>query len=314
MVEKSYRLWRSCEEDALAIDEIMTRALPHLPRPLPGSTLMVTSRLIQGIEDGAWLALDENKPIGVVIVSLLPDPRTPRIAGGVLPEYQRKGVGRQLLENALNAISSCSVDGIRAQWFNSNARSSTFMQHARFEIRDRIFWSQFDLSSPNPARAVEAFRRVDGDGIRICDAVTFKTLREDWAEAWWRLSMGALRDIPSDIPVVEIPFETFRAQLLAPDKVLPLTLFALDGVNPVGEITLMRQSEANFNIQTTCVERGYRRRGISLALKSSVMNLARSHGGVRLTTQNHQRNPMLMINRSLDFKHLDTQIDGYRAT
>ena len=84
-----------------------------------------------------------------------------------------------------------------------------------------------------------------------------------------------------------------------------LALLALDSMKPVGFLSLGKLLDGKMNINYTGVQKHYRRRGVSLALKVEATELAKRLGAKVLTTQNHEENPMLKLNRTLGFRHVD---------
>ena len=133
----------------------------------------------------------------------------------------------------------------------------------------------------------------------------FALLRDDWDHAWWALTNDTAKDIPSREPFRAIPFEEWQMFMAPPHTDRSLALLALDGIEPVGFLSLGKLLNDKMNINYTGVQKRYRRRGVSLVLKVQATTLAKQLGARVLTTQNHEENPMLKLNRALGFRHAD---------
>ena len=85
------RTWQPCLDDSRALNEVLLAAKPRLSRMSPEAELSRTSRLIEGIEEGALLAFEGEKPVGAVILSILRSPEVAILMGGVKPGVCGRG-------------------------------------------------------------------------------------------------------------------------------------------------------------------------------------------------------------------------------
>ena len=91
------------------------------------------------------------------------------------------------------------------------------------------------------------------------------------------------------------------------------TRIAVKGDRLVGVLNLNLPKGGKFNIQNTAVVSDLRRMGISTALKVAAVRFALEQGGTHLVTQNHERNPMLQLNRRFGFQPVDVHLDGLKS-
>ena len=138
------RTWQPCLDDSRALNEVLLAAKPRLSRMSPEAELSRTSRLIEGIEEGALLAFEGEKPVGAVILSILRSPEVAILMGGVKPGVCGRGLGRRLLEMAEQAARERSCSQLRARWFQSNTRAVSFVHAAGFTRKDLMLWSRFE--------------------------------------------------------------------------------------------------------------------------------------------------------------------------
>ena len=310
MKDIELRPWKRGIEDATHLTRIMLACKPQQPAAPPKVASKQMWQMVKGIEEAAQFAMWKGEPVGSVALSTFANPRLARMGGGVIPAVQGRGIGRKLLEFALEVARRHGCESVRSQWFSSDPRAVSFTREAGFLEKDIVFWSTFDLETPLPKWAYGKGERLENENIRIITGDEFEKVREDWDRAWWRLVMDSMKDVPSTIPFQEIPFETYRPFLDLPYLDRKLSLVALDGKEMAGLLSLKRDKGNRFNIQTTNVSNSYRRRGISTALKCAGIERIRSLGGQELLTQNHEHNPMYSLNKALGFVHRDTHIDG----
>ena len=160
---------------------------------------------------------------------------------------------------------------------------------------------------PNWAR--EKLKHVDQGPLDFMGGHEFENLRSDWDRAWWQLVMDTAVDIPSRGGPTTVPFEQWRSYMDASQTDRSQTILAVDGLEPVGVISLSRSPHGKMNINYTGVASNHRRKGLSTALKIKAMILAKTLGARTLVTQNHQDNPMLALNQRLGFVRFDAMTE-----
>ena len=135
---------------------------------------------------------------------------------------------------------------------------------------------------------------------------------KNWDYLWWNYQMKVLQDIPSTIPIQPISFERWRSYLEPPFLNRNHALIVMENDSMVALMCLSNLQDDFINIDHTSVARGYRRRGISTFLKCKAIELAQKSGAKTLRTQNHEGNPMYMLNQAFGFEYTETHIDGIK--
>lgn len=307
------RQWQPCLEDAQMLYDVTSAAKP-LESPLsPELTLKRLPKIIEGIEEGALLALEGGRAVGAVLLSMFPDPEVAYMRGGVHPDAQGRGVGRALLERAASIAQAKGCKRMRAPWSLSDQRSARFMTAGGFEPVDHMFWSSFNTAQTISGWALAKESAALNAGVRVLSGSEFESVRPDWDRVWWRHLMDCMQDVPMEIPFKEIPFETWRPLIDPPFMDRARVLVALDQDVMVGLMYLGHLKRGRVNIDHTSVSRAYRRRGISTMIKCEAIRRVRASGAQELTTQNHEDNPMFNLNRALGFQHIATFADGFKS-
>jgi len=110
------------------------------------------------------------------------------------------------------------------------------------------------------------------------------------------------RDIPAADAVEIGTFDDWRAHELSSQALRDCSFVAVSGGKVVGYATLHAGDNHEGHHAMTGVVRGWRRRGVALALKQAQIDAARRHGLRRLRTANAIENPMLQVNERLGYR------------
>ena len=102
MAALEFRPWKQGLEDAMILNRIMSACMPQQPHSSPEDTFTRMWQMIEGMEEAAQFALWDGEPVGTVALSTFRNPVQARMGGGVIPSAQGRGIGRQLLEKALD--------------------------------------------------------------------------------------------------------------------------------------------------------------------------------------------------------------------
>ena len=228
--------------------------------------------------------------------------------GAVDPSHWGHGIGRTLFdEMILKAKTYSEQDTLEATVFSSCLRGLQFLTKNGFVESDRLHWLERRIDQPFSDWVVskkEALFNCNRN-IKILVGTEFEQLRPDWDRAWWDLKTACDKDIPSDTPFEEIPFEDGRHYLEEPFCNRAHALIAVEGLNPVGILNLGTVDKGIINLNYTGVAASHRRQGVSLAMKVQCFELAKSLGAHTISTQNHSHNPMLSLNKQLGFQERD---------
>jgi len=213
----------------------------------------------------------------------------------VEPEYQGRGIGRELLSMAEAAgrnfgprllTTKARDDMPRERRFLEAAGYSAFenMRGVTLDLRTfswgaarkpiaLLSWRDIGDSPANRAKLYQLYRETDKDspGIDVWGMPDF----ENWETGIFNASW-------------------YRAEAL---------LVALEGDEWVGMSIVGPMEDGEWTTDYTGVLPAYRGRGIATELKLAGIELARREGGVRLNTFNDELNgPMRAINEKLGFK------------
>ena len=104
--------------------DVMAEATPIAPPSPPEISLQRITTMSKGFEEGLMLALDGNRPVGVLFLSTFRDLEVAAMTGGVRPDAQRRGVGRVLLQRGLNSSSQGMQTHVRELVSLRSARCS----------------------------------------------------------------------------------------------------------------------------------------------------------------------------------------------
>ena len=300
--------WDRSLEETIQILEIMYLGYPLSPRFSPEDQLIMLKKGIEGFEDSFYCARTSQGIVGYIAVGQN-QARQPVLSCSVLPEMRRQGIGEALFARVIKDIRRGQHKVLNSLVFASSHGGIAFMKKHDFQEIDRVSWTSRPLSTPWPEWALAKVHDIQKSEIRVINGVELEHLRNDWAEAWWKLQTGILRDVPSVVPFSETPFEKWKAYIDPPFTYRDHVLFAVLGRELIGSLRLGDLKNDKMNINHTGTSRDYRRRGVSLLLKYKAFELARNKGARFITTQNHRSNPMLALNIKLGFSVQDEAID-----
>ena len=230
------------------------------------------------------------------------DPHRFSIWIGVLPERQRRGIGTALYERLAADFEALRATAIRAGARENQEASIAFLEHRGFRELHRSWESRLDLTSFDPARFADHANPPEG--------IEFTTLAREIAEDPERLRAAhdfvnrVVPDAPHIDPPTHPPFESFRENVLGPWGLPEGYFIAKDGDMYVGQSNLSRSDAKPEELHTgfTGVLRGYRGRGIAMALKVRAITFAKERGYKSVRTWNSTLNAaMVGINMRLGF-------------
>ena len=299
------------ESIALEFRALLEVALPQAPLTKPKDTLAAFKMMTAGYEDCLFLAERSGVIVGFVMLMRGPSPELARPMGGVLPTEQRAGIGTQLWQRMLTELKKYPlVKRLQCRTFGSLASSRSFLEHMGGVNTERVYWLERPLDEALSVELQAKLDRLKSSSIKVISAQDFITIRPDWDRVWWKLETEASRDIPTSLGVMQPSFEEWRDAMNTFTPDLNEILIAIDGAEPVGVMKLRQIKEGCININFTAVAATHRRRGISSLLKYESIQLARSLGAERLSTQNHSTNTSIInANLSFGFREQDQMLD-----
>ncbi len=93
------------------------------------------SRYIERNPDTSFVAISEDKFVGVILAGH--DGRRGFIYHtAVLPEYRKQGIGKQLVEEALDALKKQGISKVALLAFSANELGNRFWESMGFESRE----------------------------------------------------------------------------------------------------------------------------------------------------------------------------------
>jgi RimJ/RimL family protein N-acetyltransferase len=220
----------------------------------------------------------------------------------VLPEFQRRGVGKMLYQTILNYLEPSPLRELKAQAREDNHAAIAFLQQHGFREVWRRFQSTLETANFDFAPYDGLEKKLEGNGIRI---VTYPELETDpeHDRKLFELDMELFEDIPMGEALVKPSFERWKADQLEPERVLKEAYFVAvqDGVY-VGQSTLWTDGPRLLTAMTG-VRRSHRGVGLALALKLCGIRYAKDHGDKEIMTMNDAPNTaMIGINEKLGFQ------------
>lgn len=122
--DEVYTLWMSCEG----------MGLNNLDDSRDG-----IDKFIKRNPDTCFVAEIENKIVGVIIVGN--DGRRGYIYHtAVNPQYRNQGIGRQLVNTAMQALKQCGINKAALVVFDRNENGNAFWQKLGFTVREDLIY------------------------------------------------------------------------------------------------------------------------------------------------------------------------------
>ena len=223
------------------------------------------------------------------------------------PACLGQGIGSMLFTRLADmARADNKVSMLIAECREDRVEAVAFLKDRGFTIDIKNPSSILELSTFDEQPFRHRLEQVERKGIRISSLQSLSHL-SDWQERHWLLHETLLLDVPAQEPYRKRALSQFVQQKIESPQFAPdYTHIALSGATWVGmsELELNPEHPELGSTGLTGVSRDWRRMGIAIALKVSVLRVARERGIKRMITANEENNPMLQINYALGFKPL----------
>lgn len=253
-----------------------------------------------------FLAEQDGRLVGYAEYSQNPGMYHPRrfmLDGGVLTEFQGRGLGKALYAHLLGALAEFDPLSVRARAREDHARARRFLDERGFVETQRTWESTLDVGNFDFAPYADLEEKLAAGGVTV-HALPELMDRPDWAELIYDVFAETRLDVPRSEPATPLSFAQFREYVIDDSMFLPEAYFvAMDGDRVVGSSDLYRSGAAEgLFIGFTGVRATHRGRGVALALKLRAMRYAQERGVPWLRTNNASTNaPMLAVNGKLGF-------------
>jgi len=220
------------------------------------------------------------------------------------PDHQGRGIGSALYDHLLRELEPFDPIALRSFAREDYERSVKFLKRRGFSEIMHSWESRLDVQAFNFKPYEGAVERVEAQGIELLPIAELEGDPERDRKLY-ELEREILKDVPFPDRYTPVSFEHFVERTLKSPTLLPEAYFvAVDGERYVGTSALWRSLAEPKELYTglTGVIRGYRRRGIALALKLKGIAYAKAHDYKIIKTWNESGNrPMLALNERLGF-------------
>jgi GNAT superfamily N-acetyltransferase len=255
-----------------------------------------------------WLAFADEHLVGFAYVAELPwmPAGMTWVHVTVHPEWQGRGIGRQLLERAERLAVDHGATQILTGTDERYPRALGFVAVAGYEELERDWRSTLDLTTWDRAAWQPAVERMAAAGIEVVSVADLEAAGEEWLRPLHELYVGAEQDVPSRIDIQRIPIDEFEALAISSKSAIPEAFFvAVEAGDFVG-LTQPERVDGNPRAiaqELTAVRADRRGRGIATGLKVLALGWAQDNGYEEVRTFNSQSNaPMLAVNTKLGFR------------
>jgi GNAT superfamily N-acetyltransferase len=217
--------------------------------------------------------------------------------------WRRRSAGALLWEALAGRLTTAGATRLEVEIRDNDPDSERFAQARGFALERHRFESTLDVASFDETPFAGVIERLETQGARFFSLADVGDT-EEARRGDYEVNRRAVMDIPGR-PQTFAPFEEWRRFVCEAVWYRPEgQIIAAWGEKWVGLAAVAYYPETNsmYNM-ITGVDRAYRGRGLSRALKLHTIRLARRYGVVSIRTHNDSANaPMLAINRKLGYQ------------
>jgi GNAT superfamily N-acetyltransferase len=274
-------------------------AVRHAVDPDAHPTLASLRHTLETFADAVFLLASlAGDPVGCGFAGPFPGQSESPFVGAdmsVVPAARRGGIGTMLYRAASDHARSLGKTGLTVEAKEDDADSLAWLDRRGFVEVERqkalalVLADAADVELEPPA------------GVRIVAEAGHGELEP----GMYRVGVEAGRDIPGLDGAHEPTYEEWRAtEVDRPSRRKDLSFVALAEDEVIGYASLhVFGDPATAHNSLTAVARGWRRRGVALALKRAQIVAARRAGIVRLMTESEERNSaMRLLNEKLGYR------------
>lgn len=298
------------EPDYEAVARLHTAAYPDTPTTAAEVRDWVREQVDRGLYSEWILAAEQHTEAvvgGVWFHQRKVHPRKYFLRGYVHPGWAHRGIGRRLMEAALETLHARGAHQVQSFAREDHPRSVAFLRHAGFTEVGRDFESRLPAAACDLTPFAVYVDQTRALGIELTTLADELARDPTCLRGVYQAHCALGFAIPSEDPDLPAPvsFEAYRAWQVEHPLVLKDAYFlAKRGDVFVGE-SAMKRSAVDGGVlhqELTAVAVEYRGRGVATALKVLTIQYAQQHGFREIRTFNSSRNaPMLAINTKLGF-------------
>ncbi|MBC8142711.1 MAG: GNAT family N-acetyltransferase [Armatimonadetes bacterium] len=234
------------------------------------------------------------------------DPRKFDLHVAVLPEYQKRGIGKAMYEHLLAALVPFAPHTFTAYTLSDRERAVRFLADRGFDLVQTEQTSKLDPQTFAPAPYAPDIAKVEAQGIVIRPYAAWRDTISDLSERLHELHWIIGNDVPHTEERTRVPLTEFVKRFDDPRFLQDGAFYAFDTTtNEFVGMSLLWGSGANSDLHTgtTGVLRSHRKRGIATALKVHALTFAKERGSEGIWTSNEVGNTgMLGINARFGFE------------
>jgi GNAT superfamily N-acetyltransferase len=227
---------------------------------------------------------------------------------GVLPEWQRRGVGSALSIEVEACLASLSPAVVRSDIREANQGALEFAMSRGFSVQKRICESVLDIEGFDDALLAGCRTGLEAEGFSFLSMADLPGCRESQHRVY-DLNRQICLEIPGEEEDAGISFDEWTDLLIgAPWFRADGQLLCAFGGELVGlaAVQVFPGKREAYNLVTGVI-RPFRRRGVATALKLEAVRYARANGAIRLRANNESGNEaILRVNRRFGY----TQVPG----
>ncbi|MFZ5815916.1 MAG: GNAT family N-acetyltransferase [Bacillota bacterium] len=219
--------------------------------------------------------------------------------------HQNQGIGSALFQRLESFARENGATRLESGVREQDTQAYTWAQRRGFALENHLFESTRTLSDWDPTPYQEAVEKAKADGFRFATLaeLTAGLEPEEMFRRYYEFFIPIVHDIPSNEDRPRTPFEEWHNWVKDDPEFKPeQILLAVEGESWAAVAALRKTASGALYNDFTGVARDYRGRGLTLALKVEVLNLARSLGAPYIRTNNLSINPrILAVNRKLGY-------------
>ncbi len=276
------------DHDAAVIQGLYDESFPA---PVPKASHIVKNHHVRVAEtdDGEVIGFRALSPTNVVWVA-------------VVAAHRQKGIGRLLLQDALEQASALGFTELTSRVDASHIAANAFCERFNFKPFVHAVNLALDLTDWDASLLTASLDKTQQAGIQF---VTFAEVGDNAEnrQRLYLLNKTLSATIPRDQPQEFIDFETYVQRRLS-SKTMPHDgiFIALDNHEWIGMSQMSLEQDFAFS-QMTGVLPQYRGRGIAQALKHLSIRFAQHNNYTLIWTFNDVGNqPMITVNEHAGFR------------